>query len=139
MIPCRRHVNDVVSIDGGKVFVFSSIRRHTRCELVTGVQTCALTISSPLDSCASTCRSPLLAAASRACESLSAIPSAGNSAAKSVSRNRAEERRVGKESVGTITSRGAPSNSTNHTNHHLTVDPTYDISQLRQHACCVQQ
>src|SRR3546814_7723443 len=26
---------------------FSSIRRHTRCALVTGVQTCALPISSP--------------------------------------------------------------------------------------------
>src|SRR3546814_6971837 len=26
------------------VFVFSSIRRHTRCALVTGVQTCALPI-----------------------------------------------------------------------------------------------
>src|SRR3546814_15872380 len=28
------------------VFFFSSRRRHTRCELVTGVQTCALPISS---------------------------------------------------------------------------------------------
>src|SRR3546814_9417873 len=27
------------------VFFFSSIRRHTRCALVTGVQTCALPIS----------------------------------------------------------------------------------------------
>src|SRR3546814_7293533 len=27
-------------------FFFSSIRRHTRCALVTGVQTCALPISS---------------------------------------------------------------------------------------------
>src|SRR3546814_17688459 len=29
------------------VFFFSSRRRHTRCALVTGVQTCALPISSP--------------------------------------------------------------------------------------------
>src|SRR3546814_8002958 len=29
-------------------FFFSSRRRHTRCALVTGVQTCALPISSPL-------------------------------------------------------------------------------------------
>src|SRR3546814_6385017 len=29
------------------LFFFSSIRRHTRCALVTGVQTCALPISSP--------------------------------------------------------------------------------------------
>src|SRR3546814_2868957 len=28
------------------MFLFSSIRRHTRCALVTGVQTCALPISS---------------------------------------------------------------------------------------------
>src|SRR3546814_10290524 len=30
-------------------FFFSSRRRHTRCALVTGVQTCALPISLPLD------------------------------------------------------------------------------------------
>src|SRR3546814_10471721 len=30
----------------GFVFFFSSRRRHTRCALVTGVQTCALPISS---------------------------------------------------------------------------------------------
>src|SRR3546814_3203442 len=29
------------------VFFFSSRRRHTRCALVTGVQTCALPISTP--------------------------------------------------------------------------------------------
>src|SRR3546814_1494727 len=29
---------------GGKSFFFSSRRRHTRCALVTGVQTCALPI-----------------------------------------------------------------------------------------------
>src|SRR3546814_1412153 len=31
------------------VFFFSSRRRHTRCALVTGVQTCALPISTPTD------------------------------------------------------------------------------------------
>src|SRR3546814_2207312 len=30
------------------IFFFSSIRRHTRCALVTGVQTCALPISQNL-------------------------------------------------------------------------------------------
>src|SRR3546814_12837217 len=30
------------------IFFFSSRRRHTRCALVTGVQTCALPISAPL-------------------------------------------------------------------------------------------
>src|SRR3546814_4816064 len=32
------------------IFFFSSRRRHTRCALVTGVQTCALPIYSDLDS-----------------------------------------------------------------------------------------
>src|SRR3546814_2331706 len=31
------------------MFFFSSRRRHTRCALVTGVQTCALPISPPLE------------------------------------------------------------------------------------------
>src|SRR3546814_357760 len=31
------------------LFLFSSRRRHTRCALVTGVQTCALPISVPVD------------------------------------------------------------------------------------------
>src|SRR3546814_9839860 len=31
------------------LFFFSSRRRHTRCALVTGVQTCALPISSAMD------------------------------------------------------------------------------------------
>src|SRR3546814_19401501 len=31
------------------LFFFSSRRRHTRCALVTGVQTCALPISIPVD------------------------------------------------------------------------------------------
>src|SRR3546814_8390363 len=34
-------------------FFFSSIIRHTRCALVTGVQTCALPISAPLSLAAS--------------------------------------------------------------------------------------
>src|SRR3546814_1455689 len=32
-----------------RYFYFSSRRRHTRCELVTGVQTCALPISMTVD------------------------------------------------------------------------------------------
>src|SRR3546814_1532899 len=42
-------------------FFFSSRRRHTRCALVTGVQTCALPISAPATCCCRTdrlCRSP---------------------------------------------------------------------------------
>src|SRR3546814_6959301 len=33
-------------------FFYSSIRRHTRCALVTGVQTCALPISELIANCA---------------------------------------------------------------------------------------
>src|SRR3546814_4890372 len=33
------------------MFVFSSRRRHTRCALVTGVQTCALPISQEIRHC----------------------------------------------------------------------------------------
>src|SRR3546814_14302531 len=35
----------VISCDSWLFFLFSSRRRHTRCALVTGVQTCALPIS----------------------------------------------------------------------------------------------
>src|SRR3546814_4005186 len=37
-------------------FFFSSRRRHTRCALVTGVQTCALPISAPRTDRAADCR-----------------------------------------------------------------------------------
>src|SRR3546814_2094772 len=42
------------------LFVFSSRRRHTRCALVTGVQTCALPISGPVLALASTLAGNLL-------------------------------------------------------------------------------
>src|SRR3546814_1363108 len=38
------------------MFFFSSRRRHTRCALVTGVQTCALPISWSVFHACSTCR-----------------------------------------------------------------------------------
>src|SRR3546814_976287 len=73
------------------VFFFSSRRRHTRCALVTGVQTCALPIYLlresrdwsyiPLILVKGSCHSP---------------------------RERSEERRVGKECVSTCRSRWSP-------------------------------
>src|SRR3546814_2579090 len=72
-------------------FFFSSRRRHTRCALVTGVQTCAL---------------PILATA---CADASAMvsciddPNTSNSWCQ-----RSEERRVGKECVSTCRSRWSP-------------------------------
>src|SRR3546814_8295328 len=75
------------------VFFFSSRRRHTRCALVTGVQTCALPIcstrsttvrlSQPRTTSATNCPAPLR-------------------------QGRSEERRVGKECVSTCRSRWSP-------------------------------
>src|SRR3546814_6065127 len=107
------------------VFFFSSRRRHTRCALVTGVQTCALPIygaqagpfsggiaitlfrGSPLLNMAAVMRTER--------DSLAIIYDAGL-----VNRERpwekifwadprSEERRVGKECVSTCRSRGSPS------------------------------
>src|SRR3546814_8656429 len=70
-------------------FFFSSRRRHTRCALVTGVQTCALPIyTEPL-----MLRSPSSRADSRGCRPVEM---------------RSEERRVGKECVSTCRSRWSP-------------------------------
>src|SRR3546814_10159939 len=82
------------------VFVFfSSRRRHTRCALVTGVQTCALPICcnggdfGPISSMSSI--------AHRSAASDSRKPAGTR-------RVRSEERRVGKECVSTCRSRWSP-------------------------------
>src|SRR5881409_3116188 len=70
-------------------FVFSSRRRHTRCETVTGVQTCALPISGAHRAGGLVgARQPVAAVLRR--------------------RRRSEERRVGKECSRTCRSRWAP-------------------------------
>src|SRR3546814_1520330 len=79
-------------------FFFSSRRRHTRCALVTGVQTCALPISSngiavgvvPL-------AMPLLVG-----------PGSISATVIHMQKGRSEERRVGKECVSTCRSRWSP-------------------------------
>src|SRR3546814_4405746 len=73
------------------VFFFSSRRRHTRCALVTGVQTCALPIS--------------LGSASSA-----ALRDFTNRGLRTLATSamRSEERRVGKECVSTCRSRWSP-------------------------------
>src|SRR3546814_9446831 len=71
-------------------FFFSSRRRHTRCALVTGVQTCALPILARQ-----------LVRAAHADEE--------NLAQQDIDRDdRSEERRVGKECVSTCRSRWSP-------------------------------
>src|SRR3546814_3578742 len=73
------------------LFFFSSRRRHTRCALVTGVQTCALPIWS-------TCLWTWLSAGT----------STTTSCCSSAWQDRSEERRVGKECVSTCRSRWSP-------------------------------
>src|SRR3546814_9665193 len=90
------------------IFFFSSRRRHTRCALVTGVQTCALPISSSSSAIGSRrvepdrdivdfCQILTFAPADQL------VPLARH--AESV---RSAERRVGKECVSTCRSRWSP-------------------------------
>src|SRR3546814_12253003 len=78
------------------VFFFSSRRRHTRCALVTGVQTCALPI----------CGQPAFIVP----PDLVAMVDGQCHARKAIER-RSEERRVGKECVSTCRSRWSPNHS----------------------------
>src|SRR3546814_2455384 len=103
------------------LFFFSSRRRHTRCALVTGVQTCALPISSITrpSSCSAEPSGGSKPADERLIDSafrivqgkhyehqcfaiLSSVSDPGRYAARS------EERRVGKECVSTCRSRWSP-------------------------------
>src|SRR3546814_15305964 len=97
------------------IFFFSSRRRHTRCALVTGVQTCALPIS-PAEV------QKMLAAAAGTAEVELAEPELaevelakvelaegrGRARAYALGLDRSEERRVGKECVSTCRSRWSP-------------------------------
>src|SRR3546814_4214517 len=107
-------------------FFFSSRRRHTRCALVTGVQTCALPISFAaflqdqgpitlalalpalaftLDAFAQLAGVQAETAATAAAPWPSRLRSAGGRLALALS---SEERRVGKECVSTCRSRWSP-------------------------------
>src|SRR3546814_2338495 len=94
-VGCRYDLSSVL-------FFFSSRRRHTRCALVTGVQTCALPIFvwSPRKR---------VSRASRYCL-MNSIPArnGANTSARNGLAARSEERRVGKECVSTCRSRWSP-------------------------------
>src|SRR3546814_5956406 len=83
-------------------FFFSSRRRHTRCALVTGVQTCALPIylCGPLDENLRQIADGWNVSLSRRGDHVSIT---GDQA-----KARSEERRVGKECVSTCRSRWSP-------------------------------
>src|SRR3546814_6463300 len=83
-------------------FFFSSRRRHTRCALVTGVQTCALPISfklgTDLDQAQVLVQNRVALAEPRLPEEVLRLGVV----------TRSEERRVGKECVSTCRSRWSP-------------------------------
>src|SRR3546814_9395312 len=80
-------------------FFFSSRRRHTRCALVTGVQTCALPISERE-------LAEALGVGRRAVRrALEVLEAEGRIWRR---QGRSEERRVGKECVSTCRSRWSP-------------------------------
>src|SRR3546814_8453564 len=97
-------------------FFFSSRRRHTRCALVTGVQTCALPICSdpPIpkithhgthahgQSVEYPRRVPISKSPSPSPPEITTVIMA------TININRSEERRVGKECVSTCRSRWSP-------------------------------
>src|SRR3546814_1066121 len=97
---------DVVLV--GCCFFFSSRRRHTRCALVTGVQTCALPISVVALNVQDTdvVKAGQLLVQLDPADATIALEQAKAQLAQAV--RRSEERRVGKECVSTCRSRWSP-------------------------------
>src|SRR3546814_7621334 len=99
-------------------FFFSSRRRHTRCALVTGVQTCALPISRRVSGATLVPPATFIAQgkgfhllADVAALGLAYQHQGGVTTRKFLRENptvRSEERRVGKECVSTCSSRWSP-------------------------------
>src|SRR3546814_3888377 len=99
-------------------FFFSSRRRHTRCALVTGVQTCALPILPPVIRVLRTSSLFHIVRPAGLQDSFSSLHQCrrkrrpqrpfGNPEGRQFMRQRSEERRVGKECVSTCRSRWSP-------------------------------
>src|SRR3546814_6921851 len=91
------------------LFFFSSRRRHTRCALVTGVQTCALPIS--LATIADAWQGSESTEIPRLVRTNWAFPIHAHPRSDDLvdyTASRSEERRVGKECVSTCRSRWSP-------------------------------
>src|SRR3546814_5008852 len=82
------------------LFFFSSRRRHTRCALVTGVQTCALPICEILKAS--------FERIDRRYQDKGTVTGVGTGFTDIDQLTRSEERRVGKECVSTCRSRWSP-------------------------------
>src|SRR3546814_4926859 len=95
-------------------FFFSSRRRHTRCALVTGVQTCALPIFSNEDGFRIQFTSDSISPCEelprnwRDCSSQPRPYGGLSPETEGLERGRSEERRVGEECVSTCRSRWSP-------------------------------
>src|SRR3546814_4589047 len=101
-------------------FFFSSKRRHTRCALVTGVQTCALPISfTPAVVGQVEPDSAAAAAGLEPGDRITAVDGAPLASFEQLQSIRSEERRVGKECVWKRRSRWAPNHSTKTLKHKI--------------------
>src|SRR3546814_6507253 len=91
-------------------FFFSSRRRHTRCALVTGVQTCALPILPwlQLDYSGTYMKASYDEYITPSGEDRSALPLSFTPKWRHSISGRSEESRVGKECVSTCRSRWSP-------------------------------
>src|SRR3546814_10925342 len=118
----RHFTSDCVVIDSCVVcsvcFFFSSRRRHTRCALVTGVQTCALPIllhmprrgaslrrSRSLRGMAATLGGAFLAESGSGALGSRSRSSPAGKGRRAMAGGRSDERRVGKECVSTCSTR----------------------------------
>src|SRR3546814_1810553 len=90
------------------VFFFSSRRRHTRCALVTGVQTCALPILVGLNRDTANANRKLDRPDEEAMQERIDLIQSSAQLASGIISTRSEERRVGKECVSTCRSRWSP-------------------------------
>src|SRR3546814_12247469 len=114
------------------VFFFSSIRRHTRCALVTGVQTCALPISTiAVDAVLDHALELGDAGVTNGSESAAAQILGLGLDSSVVTTARSDERRVGQECGSTCRSRWSPYNSKKKTQH----NKTHKQVSLLTHIC----
>src|SRR3546814_11974748 len=111
-------------------FFFSSRRRHTRCALVTGVQTCALPICRRAPRVNNTLPLAMSIVSASAYEVRILSTEKSGTPGSPGNCGRSEERRVGKESVSTCRSRWSPYHSKKKNRKHSlhNTDSQYHIS-----------